>query len=83
MVALVVQGHTDDQPIKSLRYQDNVQLSRERAVSVAGVIERTIDNRGRLRFSGVGSAQPRYKPESDPENRSRNRRVEIMHMRES
>ena len=80
---VMVVGHTDDQPIKSLRYQDNVQLSRERAVSVAGVIQQTIDNRGRLRFSGVGSAQPRYKPESDPENRPRNRRVEIMHMRES
>jgi type VI secretion system protein ImpK len=80
---VMVVGHTDDQPIKSLRYQDNVQLSRERAVSVASTIERTIDNRGRLRFSGVGSAQPRYKPESDPENRSRNRRVEIMHMRGS
>ena len=27
-----VEGHTDDQPIRSLRYRDNFQLSRERAV---------------------------------------------------
>ena len=78
---VMVVGHTDDQPIKSLRYQDNVQLSRERAVSVTRLLERTIDNPGRLRFSGVGSAQPRFTPEADPANRSRNRRVEIMHVR--
>ena len=31
---VLVVGHTDDQPIRSLRYQDNFELSRERAVSV-------------------------------------------------
>ena len=31
---VLVQGHTDDQPIRSLRYRDNFELSRERAVSV-------------------------------------------------
>jgi type VI secretion system protein ImpK len=80
---VMVVGHTDDQRIRSLQYQDNNELSRERALSVVRLLERTIDNRGRLRFSGVGSTQPRYQPESDPENRSRNRRVEIMHMRGS
>ncbi len=29
---VLVVGHTDDQPIRSLRYQDNFELSRERAV---------------------------------------------------
>ena len=33
---VLVVGHTDDQPIKSLQYQDNFDLSRERAVSVVG-----------------------------------------------
>ena len=74
-------GHTDDQPIRSLRYQDNFELSRERAVSVAKILQRTIDNPARLSFDGVGSSEPRYRPESDPENRSRNRRVEIIHVR--
>ncbi len=32
---VMVVGHTDDQAIKSLRYRDNNELSRERAVSVA------------------------------------------------
>jgi type VI secretion system protein ImpK len=78
---VLVVGHTDNQPIKSFRFQDNFELSRERAVSVVTVLQKGIDNRARLSFTGVGSSQPRYRPESDPQNRSRNRRVEIIHVR--
>ena len=76
-----VEGHTDDQPIRSLRYRDNFQLSRDRAGNVAKLLERTIDNPARLISMGFGDSRPRYTPESDPENRSRNRRVEIVHLR--
>jgi type VI secretion system protein ImpK len=79
---VLVVGHTDSQPIKSLRFQDNFELSRERAVSVVSVLQQGIDNRARLSWTGVGSSQPRY-PDSDPASRSRNRRVEIIHVRES
>ena len=78
---VLVVGHTDNQPIKSFRFQDNFELSRERAVSVVAVLQQGIDNRARLNFTGVGSSEPRYRPESDPQNRSRNRRVEIIHVR--
>jgi type VI secretion system protein ImpK len=78
---VLVVGHTDDQPIKSIRYQDNFGLSRERAVSVVALLKKGIGNTARLTWNGVGSSQPRYRPESDPENRSRNRRVEIIHVR--
>ena len=80
---VLVVGHTDDQPIKSFRYQDNFELSRERAVSVANLLQHGIDNRARLNWTGVGASEPRYRPESDPENRARNRRVEIVHVRGS
>jgi type VI secretion system protein ImpK len=73
-----VVGHTDDQPIKSLTYRDNFELSRERAVSVAAVLKRTLDNPGRLSSNGVGASEPLV-PGSDPESRARNRRVEIVH----
>jgi type VI secretion system protein ImpK len=76
-----VVGHTDDQPIRSLRYQDNFELSRERAVSVVTLLQQGIDNRARLSWTGQGSSEPRYRPESDPANRARNRRVEIIHVR--
>jgi len=78
---VLVVGHTDDQPIQSLRYHDNFALSRERAVSVARILQGGIDNAARVEWNGVGSSEPRYQPESDPENRARNRRVEIVHVR--
>jgi type VI secretion system protein ImpK len=76
---VLVVGHTDSQPIKSLRFQDNFELSRERAVSVVTVLKQGIDDPARFSWTGVGSSQPRY-PESDPANRSLNRRVEIIHV---
>jgi type VI secretion system protein ImpK len=78
---VLVVGHTDDQQIKSFRFQNNFDLSRERAVSVVSLLQQGIDSRGRLNATGVGSSQPRYTPESTPENRARNRRVEIIHTR--
>ena len=76
---VAVVGHTDDQRIRSLQYQDNAVLSRARADSVVAFLRRSIDSPARLAATGMGSSQPRYRPESTPENRSRNRRVEIMH----
>ena len=78
---VLVVGHTDDQPVRSLRYRDNFDLSRERAVSVAHVLQPAITNPARVEWTGVGSSQPRFRPESDPGNRARNRRVEIVHVR--
>jgi type VI secretion system protein ImpK len=78
---VMIVGHTDDQKIKSLVYRDNDDLSRERAVSVANVLKRGIDNAARLSWQGVGSSQP-IAPGSDPESRARNRRVEIIHLHE-
>ena len=78
---VLVEGHTDDQALKSLRFRNNNELSRERAVGVVRILERTIDNPARFEWNGVGSSQPRYRPESTAENRARNRRVEIVHVR--
>jgi flagellar motor protein MotB len=47
---------------------------------VVKILELTVANRGRLRWNGVGSTEPRYRPETDPENEARNRRVEIIHL---
>ena len=78
-----VVGHTDDQPLRSLRYQDNFELSRARATEVVKLLSLSIDNAARIQSSGVGDSEPRYKPPSLPENRARNRRVEIVHVGES
>lgn len=74
---IMVIGHTDDQPLRSFRYADNTELSRARAIAVAQLLKPALSNPSRIQWSGVGSSQPRYEPASTPENRARNRRVEI------
>jgi type VI secretion system protein ImpK len=76
---VMVIGHTDDQPLRSLRYANNFELSHDRAASVVSLLQRGA-NPARFASTGVGSSEPRYRPESDPENRARNRRVEIIHV---
>jgi len=77
---VTIYGHTDSQPISSITYRDNYQLSRERAASVAAVLKKTLDSPGSLAVSGLGPSQP-LGPETDAESRARNRRVEIVHIR--
>jgi type VI secretion system protein ImpK len=79
---VVVVGHTDDVPVRSLKYRDNFDLSRARADEVIKVLSLALDHGARLEGSGVGDSEPRYKPATLPENRARNRRVEIVHMGE-
>ncbi|CAM0999458.1 type IVB secretion system protein IcmH/DotU [Rhodanobacter sp. Root179] len=76
---VVVVGHTDDQPVHSLRFKDNYALSAERARSVLQILGEGIDNSGRLESSGAGSSQPIALPPDLPANRARNRRVEILY----
>ena len=80
---VMVVGHTDDQPIRSLRFKDNFELSRERAVGVVALLKAELDDPSRLQWTGAGASQPRYEPPGTPENRARNRRVEIVHTRGS
>ncbi|HMN43935.1 MAG TPA: type IVB secretion system protein IcmH/DotU [Povalibacter sp.] len=75
---VVIVGHTDDVPVRSLQFADNFELSRERAVTVANLLKPSINNFGRVEWVGVGSTQPRYEPVNMAENRARNRRVEIV-----
>jgi type VI secretion system protein ImpK len=75
---VIIVGHTDDQPVRSLQYADNFDLSRARAQAVAQVLKLALENFTRVSAEGVGSTQPRYKPVDTTENRARNRRVEIM-----
>jgi type VI secretion system protein ImpK len=75
---VIVVGHTDDQPVHSFQYADNVDLSKARAVAVAVVLKLALANFGRVEWQGAGSSQPRYQPVDSAQNRARNRRVEIV-----
>lgn len=76
---VLVEGHTDDQPIHSLVYPDNFELSRQRAISVLKILELGVENRARMTSTGLGSTKPLVAG-SDPASRARNRRVEIIHI---
>ena len=69
---VVVEGHTDRDPIKKSKWASNEALSEARAQAVADYLaERGVDS-GRLSTVGLGASQPRGK------NKSKNRRVEIV-----
>lgn len=76
---VVVVGHTDDQPIHSLKFKDNFALSAARARAVLQILSDGLDNPGRLESSGAGASQPIALPPDLPANRARNRRVEILY----
>jgi type VI secretion system protein ImpK len=76
---LMVVGHTDDQPVRSLKFGDNYELSRARAQAVADVLKPLLDRAAGIEAVGRGPDQPVATPVDRPENRARNRRVEIVH----
>jgi len=75
---IVVVGHTDDLPIRSLRFSDNYELSAARAQAVADVIGTRLNDPGRMEVVGAGASQPIALPPTLPGNRDRNRRVDIL-----
>jgi len=73
-----VEGHTDNVPINTKRFPSNWELSTSRAVNVIKYLskERKIIPQ-RLSAVGYGESKPVF-PNDTPENRARNRRVEIV-----
>ncbi len=72
-----VEGHTDNVPIHSAKYEDNNVLSMYRAYTVAGYLrEVTSLDPGLIKSSGRGEYVP-IADNSTTEGRARNRRVEI------
>ena len=68
-------GYTDNQPIRTLRFPSNWELSRARADSVARLLAGRVAT-GRITAEGRGEADP-VAPNDTPQGRARNRRVEV------
>ena len=76
-----IEGHTDDLPIKTQRFPSNWELSTARATNVLRfMIERGLPGK-RLSAVGYGEFHPLV-PNSSEENRRKNRRVDIVIIRE-
>jgi type VI secretion system protein ImpK len=68
-------GHTDNTPIRTLRFPSNWELSKARAESVASALTARVGP-GRITADGRGESEP-IAPNDRTEGRARNRRVEI------
>jgi chemotaxis protein MotB len=76
--AVRVEGHTDDVPIHTARYESNWQLSTARATEVvAFFIQSSRVDPGRLSAAGYAEFRPRAANDS-PANRATNRRVDLV-----
>jgi type VI secretion system protein ImpK len=73
---VLVAGHTDSQPIRSLRFPSNWHLSKERAQSVRDLLATAVQP-VRLSAEGRADTEP-VADNSTAEGRAQNRRVEIV-----
>lgn len=72
--AVLITGHTDNQPIRSLRYPSNWHLSQDRANAVKSMLGGL--KADRLRAEGRADTEA-VADNATPEGRSKNRRVEV------
>jgi type VI secretion system protein ImpK len=70
-------GYTDDQPIRTVAFPSNFQLSMARADAARKVLAGTIGDASRLTSEGRADADP-IAPNTTPEGRERNRRIEVL-----
>ena len=75
---IIVEGHTDDDPINTARFRSNWALSSARAVSVAhGLFSEGDLDQSRFTITGFAETRPLVS-NSTPAGKSRNRRVEVV-----
>ena len=72
---LLITGHTDNQPIHTLRYPSNWHLSKDRAQAVLVELAKQVQA-DRMRAEGRADSEP-LADNASPAGRSANRRVEI------
>src|SRR5882672_4833644 len=70
-------GHTDSEPIKSVRFPTNWHLSVERAKAVGALLTKGLAQPDRIQVDGKGSEVP-VASNATPDGKSKNRRVEIL-----
>ncbi|MDM0117249.1 DotU family type VI secretion system protein [Variovorax sp. J22R133] len=73
---VLITGHSDNQPIRSMRYPSNWHLSAARADAVKGALSTVVDP-ARMKSDGKADQEP-VAANDTPVNRARNRRVDIV-----
>jgi len=70
-------GYTDNQPIRTVQFPSNFQLSSARAKAASAAIARTIGNASRVSSEGRADADP-IASNATSEGREANRRIEVV-----
>ncbi len=74
---VVVIGYTDNQPIHTLQFPSNFELSTARAQAAATIMDQTIGDESRITAKGMGAADP-VATNDTAAGRAQNRRIEIV-----
>jgi type VI secretion system protein ImpK len=69
-------GYTDNQPIHTVQFPSNYQLSKLRAEAARAIIVRALGDPARVSAEGRADADP-IAPNTTPEGRDQNRRIEV------
>lgn len=75
-----VQGHSDNQPIRTVRFASNFALSLARAQAAMAVIQAANGDVSRFTAEGRADAEP-LATNATPEGREENRRIEVVLLR--
>jgi type VI secretion system protein ImpK len=70
-------GYTDNQPIHTVRFPSNYQLSSARADAAKDLIDKALGESGRITSVGKADADP-IATNATPDGREQNRRIEVV-----
>jgi type VI secretion system protein ImpK len=79
---VTVDGYTDNQPIHTVQFPSNFQLSQARAEAAGAIIVRALGDPGRVAAHGHADAEP-VASNATPAGRDQNRRIEVVLRRQS
>jgi len=74
---VTVNGYTDNQPIHTVQFPSNFQLSQSRAEAARTIIVRALGDASRVTAQGHADADP-IASNATPEGRDQNRRIEVV-----
>ena len=75
--SVMVLGHSDNQPIRTVQFPSNFQLSAARAEAARLIILKTLGEPGRIKSEGRADAEP-LTTNATAEGRDENRRIEVV-----
>lgn len=74
---VLIVGHTDNQPIRSVRFPSNWHLSVARAESVGALVGKHLSDQSRIKAVGKADTDP-VAGNDTPEGREQNRRIDVV-----